>query len=215
MSDCLQSVLTKSNHEIFPPDTSELDEKQKTLLRKLSIAVRFGNAREHIAATLPKLCECESDFDAPQKQTPRTHCPSVSIMCRFEIDLVDVFVKQLHKTRTLHLLHTHWLPICTTVSGISCRGLPAQHMMTRDDMKALKRDNKDLPNYVVDMLQLGCFDDAIGQIERFQIFGNIMQDGTYATNCYRALVWILMHSRQTVSGKILRSTRSPTFWKER
>lgn len=50
-------------------------------------------------------------------------------------------------------------------------------MITQDDMKAPIRDNKDLPKYVVGMLQLDYFDDAIGQIEGFQIFGNIMRDG--------------------------------------
>ena len=44
-------------------------------------------------------------------------------------------------------------------------------------MKESVKDNEDLPKYIVDMLRLDYFDDAVGQVEGFQLFGDIMQYG--------------------------------------
>ena len=44
-------------------------------------------------------------------------------------------------------------------------------------MKNSVKDNENLLKYIVDMLRLGHFDDAVGQVEGFQIFGDIMQHG--------------------------------------
>lgn len=45
-------------------------------------------------------------------------------------------------------------------------------------------DNEDLPKYIVGMLRLDYFDDAVGQIEGFQIFGDIMQHGSVSMGLY-------------------------------
>ena len=42
-------------------------------------------------------------------------------------------------------------------------------------MKAYIKDSKLFMKNIVDMLRLDYFDDAIGQVEGFQIFGKFMQ----------------------------------------
>ena len=48
-------------------------------------------------------------------------------------------------------------------------------------MKESVKNNEDLPKYIVGMLRLDYFDDAVGQVEGFQIFGDIMQHGNPST----------------------------------
>lgn len=50
-------------------------------------------------------------------------------------------------------------------------------MILLGDMKESVKDNEDLPKYIVGMLRLDYFDDAVGQVEGFQIFGDIMHHG--------------------------------------
>ena len=45
------------------------------------------------------------------------------------------------------------------------------------DMKDSIKDNELLPKHIVLMLQLDYFDDAVGKVEGFQIFGDFMQHG--------------------------------------
>ncbi|KAF8445037.1 hypothetical protein L210DRAFT_3059908 [Boletus edulis BED1] len=45
----------------------------------------------------------------------------------------------------------------------------------RRDMKEFLGDNEDLPKRIVGMLRLDYFDDAVGPVEGFQIFGDFMQ----------------------------------------
>lgn len=47
-------------------------------------------------------------------------------------------------------------------------------------MKESVKDNEDLPKYIVGMLRLDYFDDTVGQVEGFQIFGDIIQHGSVA-----------------------------------
>ena len=44
-------------------------------------------------------------------------------------------------------------------------------------MKDSIKDNELLPKHIVLMLQLDYFDDAVGKVEGFQIFGDFMQHG--------------------------------------
>ena len=44
-------------------------------------------------------------------------------------------------------------------------------------MKESVKDNELLPKNIVGMLRLDYFDDAVGQVEGFQIFGDFMQHG--------------------------------------
>ena len=50
--------------------------------------------------------------------------------------------------------------------------------ITLGDMKESIKDNGLLPKNIVGMLRLDYFDDAVGQVEGFQIFGDFMQHGT-------------------------------------
>ncbi|KAN0091565.1 hypothetical protein V8E55_005131 [Tylopilus felleus] len=71
---------------------------------------------------------------------------------------MNVFVDQLqHKASAL--LAAYALATCLKYS----------------DMKESVKNNEDLPKYIVGMLRLDYFDDAVGQVEGFQIFGDIMR----------------------------------------
>ncbi|KAF8554218.1 hypothetical protein OG21DRAFT_1115120 [Imleria badia] len=75
-----------------------------------------------------------------------------------EINVLNVFIDLL-QVRGSALLAAYALATC----------------LKHDDMKASVKDNEDLPKYIVGMLRLDHFDDAVGQVEGFQIFGDIMQ----------------------------------------
>ena len=49
--------------------------------------------------------------------------------------------------------------------------------ITLGDMKESVKDNELLPKNIVGMLRLDYFDDAVGPVEGFQIFGDFMQHG--------------------------------------
>ena len=49
--------------------------------------------------------------------------------------------------------------------------------ITRGDMQEAIKGNEDLPKNIVGMLRLDYFDDAVGPVEGFQIFGDFMQHG--------------------------------------
>ena len=51
------------------------------------------------------------------------------------------------------------------------------YIVASADLKESVKDDEDLPKYIVGMLRLDYFDDAVGQVEGFQIFGDIMQHG--------------------------------------
>ena len=65
-------------------------------------------------------------------------------------------------------------------------------MVSSDDMKESVKDNEDLPKYIVGMLRLDYFDDAVGQVEGFQIFGDIMQYGNVSMVHFAPLVLICL-----------------------
>jgi hypothetical protein len=44
-------------------------------------------------------------------------------------------------------------------------------------MKPDINNNSLVPKYIVNMLRLDFFDDAVGQVEGFQIFGDFMKQG--------------------------------------
>ena len=46
-----------------------------------------------------------------------------------------------------------------------------------DDIKEAIKNNNDLPERIVNMLRLDYFDEAVGPVEGFQIFGQFMKDG--------------------------------------
>lgn len=72
--------------------------------------------------------------------------------------------------------------------------MPTTLRVTSDDMKESVKDNDDLPKYIVGMLRLDYFDDALGQVEGFQIFGDIMQHGNVSMRFHDPHVFI--HSTQ-------------------
>ncbi|KAG8214234.1 hypothetical protein J3R82DRAFT_11042 [Butyriboletus roseoflavus] len=75
-----------------------------------------------------------------------------------EVNLLGVFVKQLQR-RDCALLAAYALATCLKFG----------------DMKESVKDNELLPKNIVGMLRLDYFDDAVGQVEGFQIFGDFMQ----------------------------------------
>ncbi|KAG8214236.1 hypothetical protein J3R82DRAFT_11044 [Butyriboletus roseoflavus] len=75
-----------------------------------------------------------------------------------EVNLLGVFVKQLQR-RDCALLAAYALATCLKFG----------------DMKESIKDNELLPKNIVGMLRLDYFDDAVGQVEGFQIFGDFMQ----------------------------------------
>ncbi|KAF8552014.1 hypothetical protein OG21DRAFT_1466371 [Imleria badia] len=85
-----------------------------------------------------------------ETETIRTHLR--------EIDLLDVFVDQLLRKGSA-LLAAYALVIC----------------LKYGDMKESIKDNDNLPRHIVGMLTLDYFDDAVGHVEGFQIFGDFMQ----------------------------------------
>ncbi|KAF8554223.1 hypothetical protein OG21DRAFT_1115422 [Imleria badia] len=76
-----------------------------------------------------------------------------------QINLLDVFIGQLRRKESA-LLAAYALVTCMT---------------HHSDMKESIKDNEDLPNNIVGMLRLDYFDDAVGPVEGFQIFGDFMQ----------------------------------------
>ena len=42
---------------------------------------------------------------------------------------------------------------------------------------SMMKNNDELPKNIIGMLRLDYFDDAVGQVEGFQIFGDLMQHG--------------------------------------
>ena len=44
-------------------------------------------------------------------------------------------------------------------------------------MKESMKNNENFPKHIVGMLRLGYFNDAVGPVEGFQIFGDFMQHG--------------------------------------
>ncbi|KAF8554229.1 hypothetical protein OG21DRAFT_1116635 [Imleria badia] len=77
-----------------------------------------------------------------------------------EMNLLNVFVEQLQRKDTA-LLAAYAVASC----------------LKYDDMKETIKNNEDLPKYIAGMLRLDYFDDAVGQVEGFQIFGDFMQHG--------------------------------------
>ncbi|KAF8134270.1 hypothetical protein EV363DRAFT_1098078, partial [Boletus edulis] len=146
---------------LFGLDATQLSDDQKRLIGELKKAVEKGNARERTAATMTllKLCESESDINIPQT---RAYVPPAAIirtqLC--EIDMLDVFISQLRRKDTA-LVAAYGLATC----------------LNYRDMKEFLGDNEDLPKRIVGMLRLDYFDDAVGPVEGFQIFGDFMQHG--------------------------------------
>lgn len=58
-------------------------------------------------------------------------------------------------------------------------------------MQFIKGDN-DLPRHIVNMLRLDYFDDAVGHVEGFQIFGDLMQHGNESPLSF--MMTLLIHS---------------------
>ncbi|KAF8134256.1 hypothetical protein EV363DRAFT_884823 [Boletus edulis] len=77
-----------------------------------------------------------------------------------ESKLLDVFVRQLRR-KDRALLAAYALATCLNYS----------------DMKRSIEDNRDLPMHIVRMLKLDYFDDVVGQVEGFQILGDLMRHG--------------------------------------
>ncbi|KAG9309255.1 hypothetical protein JVU11DRAFT_10738 [Chiua virens] len=75
-----------------------------------------------------------------------------------EIHLLDVFINQLQRKESA-LLAAYALATC----------------MKYDDMMQFIKENENLPKNIVGMLRLDYFDDAVGPVEGFQIFGDFMQ----------------------------------------
>ncbi|KAF8445040.1 hypothetical protein L210DRAFT_3060336 [Boletus edulis BED1] len=76
-----------------------------------------------------------------------------------EIKLLDVFVSQLQQKDNA-LLAAYALVTCLKYS----------------DMKTTIEDNIDWPKHIIKMLEMDCFDDALGAVEGFRIFEDLMQD---------------------------------------
>ncbi|KAG8214237.1 hypothetical protein J3R82DRAFT_11045 [Butyriboletus roseoflavus] len=74
------------------------------------------------------------------------------------INLLNIFVNQLQR-KDRALLAAYALATCLKYS----------------DMKDSIKDNERLPKCIVKMLRLDYFDDAVGHVEGFQIFGDLMK----------------------------------------
>ena len=83
----------------------------------------------------------------------------------------------------------------------------------KDMMKdSVMKDDAELPKNIVGMLRLDYFDDAVGQIEGFQIFGDLMQHGNRLHWPF-LMIWhrMLIHVSQSSCGKRLWCPKSPRF----
>lgn len=79
-------------------------------------------------------------------------------------------------------------------------------------MKESIKDNELLPKRIVGMLRLDYFDDAVGPVEGFQIFGDFMHYGNELPQSSLIIyVRILIHLSQMTYGKRSRITTSPRF----
>ena len=66
--------------------------------------------------------------------------------------------------------------------------------ITIGDTKESIKENELLPKHIVGMLRLDYFDDAVGLVEGFQIFGDFMQHGNELSQSFLT-TWlhILIH----------------------
>ena len=78
-------------------------------------------------------------------------------------------------------------------------------------MKESIKDNELLPKNIVNMLRLDYFDDAVGQVEGFQIFADFMQHGNGLPVIFDAGGCILIHAKQPTCGKRSRISLQ-RFW---
>ncbi|KAF9227009.1 hypothetical protein BS17DRAFT_441300 [Gyrodon lividus] len=76
----------------------------------------------------------------------------------FDNKVLDIFINQLQR-KDSSLLAAYALTIC----------------LKHDEMKHYINHNQLVPKYIVNMLRLDYFDDAVGQVEGFQIFGDFMK----------------------------------------
>ncbi|KAN0091571.1 Uncharacterized alpha/beta hydrolase domain (DUF2235) domain containing protein [Tylopilus felleus] len=74
-----------------------------------------------------------------------------------EINLLDIYISQLRRKESA-LLAAYALATC----------------LKHKEMKESIKDNDCLPKHIVYMLRLDYFDDSIGHVEGFQIFGDLM-----------------------------------------
>lgn len=90
---------------------------------------------------------------------------------------MDVFISQL-LLQDSALLAAYALATCLKYGEWKSFTVGLMQLtITLDDMKESIRDSEDLPKHIVGMLRLDYFDDAVGQVEGFQIFGDLMQHG--------------------------------------
>lgn len=89
---------------------------------------------------------------------------------------MDVFVDQLQRKDSA-LLAAYALATCLKHGELDGVIGLAWLRIALADMKDSIKENELLPKYIVLMLRLDYFDDAVGKVEGFQIFGDFMQHG--------------------------------------
>ncbi|KIJ11753.1 hypothetical protein PAXINDRAFT_15336, partial [Paxillus involutus ATCC 200175] len=120
---------------------------QKKLIQYLQSATGVRDAPERTSATLTLLKLCEGK---PNSKL-RTHLLGE--------DITGAFIKQLRR-RDSSLLGAYALTTC----------------LQYEDMKQPILSNHKFLKYLVKMLRLDSFDDAVGQIEGWRIFANLMRE---------------------------------------
>ena len=92
--------------------------------------------------------------------------------------MLGAFINQLRR-KDKALLAAYALATCLRTYSEQNR-IGSTHVQLRissGDMKESIKDNELLSRNIVGMLRHDYFDDAVGQVEGFQIFGDFMQDG--------------------------------------
>ncbi|KAF8833616.1 hypothetical protein BDN67DRAFT_985910, partial [Paxillus ammoniavirescens] len=147
------------------PDEQALQSTQKELIRHLQLAIAESNASERTAATLTLLKLCEGKTNSKL----RKHL--------LDEKITDAFIEQL-KDRDSSLLGAHAL---TTCMQYVCHHLLKDAL---EDMKQPILSNDNVLKHIVKMLRLDSFDDAVGQIEGWRIFANLMRELIRDGNAY-------------------------------
>ena len=92
--------------------------------------------------------------------------------------MLGTFINQLRR-KDKALLAAYALATCLSKYGKRNR-ICSTHVQLRIssvDMKESIKENELLPRNIVGMLRYDYFDDAVGQVEGFQVFGDLMQNG--------------------------------------
>ena len=133
----------------------------------------------------------------------QAHCSSAETILR-EIKLSDAFINQLRRKDSA-LLAAYALATCLkhykrnhSSTRVSLRTIPG-------DIKEFITDNEFLPKNIVNVLRLDCFDDAVSQVEEFQIFEDFMQHSNGSPVIFDAQGCTLIHVNQSTCEKNIKN----------